>query len=614
MDDTDYILRANITEDLLHKASRSTCDSCRKDYAFQFAVSRQFGFGSSKEQTSHSEFLKKSGKTRLELSAAIKDIGLNYHFTTAVPKSVLNALAIGVLVSAERVEEYRMSRRMNEAKAAINEEINIRAHELGPDHLCLARLKSELSLLLKAQANLEDAENLQREVTQILAHHRGEQHTSTLMAKVVLANILADRGLQRDALGIYQTIQPLLDEKLPEHPDTVVALQLLGLSFMQVGQFRNAESAFEKVVALREKLLSPTHLLTIQAELCLATAFRLHGHLQQALSVLQRIESKLSSHFTLDDSVKAQVYISKAVLYNALTSQDQAEESVSKALRAIDNLQLIEDDPLRLAALEAQASIYESRGKLDKQESVLRRILRANISQGEENPILWSTKTQLAESLLRQGQLSPAHDMAKEVVTASEESKSEDTDNLLRCASVIALTLSRQGKKEKALETSHQFRNCYLRRFGAEDYFTVQATNSLVRCLTEQGQYQEARTYCEEMLPYYRKEDNRGADGIAVLRCIAFICERLGDFSNTVAYCKEAILWATDIYGEDHIETLKVYDKLIRAYMRTGRYSDAESVYRAKLESRYAGSQLDLAFKEKMAELRLKEDGLDVAT
>ena len=614
MDDTDYILRANITEDLLHKASRSTCDSCRKHYAFQFAVSRQFGFGSSKEQTSHSEFLKKSGKTRFDLSAAIEDIGLNYHFTTAVPKSVLNALTIGVLVSAERVEEYRMSRRMNEAKAAINEEINTRAHELGPDHLCLARLKSELSLLLKAQANLEDAENLQREVTQILAHHRGEQHTSTLMAKIVLANILADRGLQREALGIYQALQPLLDEKLPEHPDTVVALQLLGLSFIQVGQFKNAESAFEKVVVLREKLLSPTHLLTVQAELCLATTFRLHGHMQQALGVLQRIDSKLTSHFTQDDSVKAQVYISKAVLFNALTSQDQAEESVSKALRAIDNLQLIEDDPLRLSALEAQASIYESRGNFDKQESVLQRILRAKTSQGEENPILWSTKTQLAESLLLQGQLSPAHDMANEVVTACEESKSEDTDNLLRCASVIALTLSRQGNKEKALETSHQFRDCCLRRFGAEHHFTVQATNSLVRCLIEQGQNQEARTYCEEMLPYYRQEENRGADGIAVLRCIAFICDRLGEFSDLVAYCKEAILWATDIFGEDHIETLQVYDTLVRAYMRTGRYSDAESIYGAKLESRYAGSQPDLAFKEKMAELRLKEDSFDVAT
>lgn len=227
---------------------------------------------------------------------------------------------------------------------------------------------------------------------------------------------------------------------------------------------------------------------------------------------------------------------------------------------------------------------------------------------------MWVTKTQLAESLLRQGQLSPAHDMAKEVVLASEESNSEDTNNILRCASVIALTLSRQAKKEEALEVSHQFRDSCLRRFGVEDHFTVQATNSLVRCLIEQGQYQEARKYCEEMLPYYRQEDNRGVDGIAVLRCLAFICDRLGDFSNTVAYCKEAILWATEIYGEDHIETLKVYYTLVRAYMRTGKCFDAESIYLARLESRHAGSQLDLAFKEKLVELRLKEDNVDVST
>ena len=558
--------------------------------------------------------MKKSGKTRFDLSAAIEDIGLNYQFTTTVPKSVSNALAIGVLVSAERIEEYRMSRRMNVAKAAINEEIDTRTGEFGPNHLCLARLKWELALLHKAQANLEDAENLQREVTQILAHHRGEHHISTLMAKVVLANILADRGLHREALGIYQALQPLLDEKLGEHPDVIVALQLLGISFMQVGKYKDAESAFERVVVLRERLLSPMHLLTIQAELCLATTFRIHGHMQKALSVLQRIDRKLTSHFTQDESIKAQFYIAKAVLYNALTSQDQAEEIISKALRAIDNLHLMEDDPLRLAALEAQASIYESRGNLDNQESVLRRILRAKISLGEENSTLWDTKTQLAESLLRQGHLFLAHDMAKEVVTACENLNSEDTANLLRCASVIALTLSRQGKTEKALEISHQFRDSCIRRFGAEDPFTVKATNSLVRCLIEQGQYQEARAYCEELLPYYRQEENRGADGVAVLRCAAFICDKLGGISDTVAYCKEAILWATEIYGEDHVETLKVYDTLVRGYMRNGNYSDAESIYHAKLESRHAGSQLDLAFKAKMAELRLKEDSFDVAT
>ena len=285
-------------EDILLKASRSTCDSCHKDYAFQFAVSRQFGFGSSKEQASHSEFLMKSGKTRFDLSAVIEDIGLKYQFTTTVPKSVLDALAIGVLVSAERVQEYQMARRMNAAKAAINEEIDTRTLALGPDHLCLARLRWELSLLLKAQANLKDAENSQREVTQILAHHHGEHHTSTLMAKIVLANILADRGLQREALSIYQTLQPLLDEKLGEHPDTIVALQLLGISFIQVGQFKDAESAFEKVVVMREKLLSPTHPLTVQAELCLATAFRYSDFTELGLitnlgcrSLLSRISS-----------------------------------------------------------------------------------------------------------------------------------------------------------------------------------------------------------------------------------------------------------------------------------------------------------------------------------
>lgn len=508
-----------------------------------------------------------------------------------------------------------MSQRLKAAKKAINEEIDARAHELGAGHLCLAKIKWELSLLLKAQASLQDAERSQREVVQILARHLGEHHTWTLVAKIVLANILADRGLQGDALDLYKTLQPILDKGLGSgHPETVTVLQLLGISFLELGQFTDAEGAFEKVVLLREKTLSPMHLLTVEAELCLATTFRLHGHLKKALVVSEHIDNKMSSFFTQDDNVKAQVYIFQAFLYIALDSLEQARETISKASRAIDNLQLAEDHPLRLSVLKAQSEIHEARGELGQQESVLRRILRANTLHGEESPTLWDTKTQLAESLLRQGQLIPAHDMANEVITASEELATEDPDNIARCTSVVALTLSRQGKKEKALETSHQFRDSCLKLYRSGTYNTVRATNSLVRCLVEQNQYEEARVYCEEMLPYYREEGNRGAGGIAVLRCIAFISNKLGDFTNTEAYCKEAILWATETYGEDHVETLEVYDTLVRAYVEMGKCSDAENIYRAKFGAQYAGSQLDLAFKRQLAKLRIKEGDFDAAT
>lgn len=560
-------------------------------------------------------FLEESGRTQDDLSAAIQDIGFKYEFITRVPNSVLNALAATVLVSAERVEEYQISQRLKAAKKAINEEIDARAHELGADHLCLAKIKWELSLLLKAQAILQDAERSQREVVQILAHNIGEHHTWTLIAKIVLANILADRGRQGEALDFYKTLQPSLDKGLgPRHPETVTALQLLGISFLALGQFTDAEGAFEKVVLFREKRFSPMHPLTVEAELCLATTFRLHGHLRKALAVLEHIDSNMRSFFTQDDKVKAQVYISQAVLYTALESLEQAGETISKASRAIESLQLAEDHSLRLSALQAKSLIHEARGELNQQESVLRRVLRAKTLHGDESPTLWDTKTQLAGSLLRQGQLIPAHDMANEVIMASEESATEDPDNIDCCTSIVALSLSRQGKKEKALEISYQFCHSCLKLYGSGTYNTVRATGSLVRCLVEQNQYEEARVYCEEMLPYYREEGNRGAEGIAVLRCIAFISNTLGDFTNTEAYCKEAILWATETYGEDHVETLKVYDMLVRAYVEMGKCSDAENTYRAKFGAQYAGSQLDLAFKRQLAKLRIKEGDFDAAT
>jgi hypothetical protein len=182
----DYILRENIVRDMIFKAKSASCVSCRREYEFQVAICYIIGFGTLKNEESSQYWLEKSGKTDEDVVAAIKRLSADYQMTGRLPKRVLDTLGIGVVVSTDRTEEYQISGRLPEAQKALQGEILARRNAFGAQHLSLAKLMSDLVVILKAQSRLWEAERLQREVVDILTNSFGDRHPSALLANVTL--------------------------------------------------------------------------------------------------------------------------------------------------------------------------------------------------------------------------------------------------------------------------------------------------------------------------------------------------------------------------------------------------------------------------------------------
>ncbi|CAG8950088.1 hypothetical protein HYFRA_00008322 [Hymenoscyphus fraxineus] len=614
LDDTDYVLRANITQDLVNKATRSFCTSCRLAHAFNLAVCHTIGFGCCQNREVAQQWLGTSRRSAEHLASDIERIGSAYEVTRSVDQNVLNAIGIGFLVSANRTEEYQTSGRLSEACQSLKDEIQAREGSLGTYHCSLARLNSELALVLKAQNHLGEAQKYQQEAVDILVRNVGEHHPSCLLANIELAGIFADRGWLRKAVDLQKKVQVVLNEVLgADHPETITALQRLGTSLTWLGELREAEKAFAKVVSVRNKILSPTHPLTVRAELSLAYSLGAQGLLSKASDLMEIIDGKLSNLLAGDDFTRALLCHSKALLHNELNSKDLATREIDKALLALDKLKLPADDILRLTALETKAIIHGACQQWNEEETVLRGILDAQNSLDQNNRGLSAVKYRLAQNLLSQTRLDEASTVAHEVIEASEVDVAMDPIYFMACVDISATVLSFQGLLDEAQKERENLLMSCKAKFGEDNPLTLDAMHTLASFFAEKGEYDKAQHHYQHALEFLRNVDQPGKDAIRIGRCLALAyCEQT-EYEDARKQCEEAIVWATNAVGEKHVETLTLYNVLLRTYTQMGSYSDAEDLYLTRLEENCQGTKVEIYVKQNMVILRRKQERLEEA-
>lgn len=539
-----------------------------------------------------------------DVDMVVHQIGEIYQITGRVAESVLEALGIGVLVSADRTEEYQVSRRLSDAEKSLRNEIEQRARVFGQGHRCLTKLKSELSLVLKAENRLVEAEKLQQEIVTILTQFYGERHPSPLLAKITLADTLAQQGYFRRAEDIQTQVQPVLKEVLgAEHPETLSALQLLATTLTNLGEYKKAEVIMKDVVSARCKVLNPTHPATVRAELSLVSVLRAQGLLDRALDLMKSVSKKLSKELEGDKLTRAQLYIAQASLYKEMRTLDRATSTMTAALAAIDSLKLPANDRVRLTALQTLATIYGASQEWSKQEFTLRAVLNAIGSPHEKNREWSTTSCLLAKNLLEQNRWDDALDAANETKTSMGDSVTEDPENYIACIDIVATVLSNRGHVEEVEKIWQDLMDSCKAAFGENNSLTLNVAYSLGMFLADRGRHDKAQRLYEEVLGHLRETSQLGKDAIKVGRLLAIAHREQGNFDKAVKQCEEALAWAETTLGESHTESLAIDRVLAVIYAQMGRFVDAERLF-ARLEEQNQDAYLGIHVKENEAQLR----------
>lgn len=614
LDDMDYILHTSILQDLLHKADHSVCELCRLEYAFQVSICSMIGFGCFKDAVSSRNWLMRSRRTQEDLDQAIKEIGRQYKPPGRVSKHVLDALGIGVLVSAERTQEYQTSRRLFEAERALKDRLEARASLFGDSHLCLGKSESELSQVLQAQFHLAEAETCLLRASKILSDHLGERHPSVLMANVNLASLMAKQGLLRKAEHLVLNIQPIVEEVLgSEHAETATALQICAIIQFESGKSEEAVHSMKQVVAFRTKALTGTHPLTVRAELTLASVLRSQGRLTESNELMESIDLKLAPVLAGDSLGRAQLSIVRAMLYGSTGSLEKAFQEVAEGLAAMDMLRLPANDTLRLDGLEILSAIHRAAGENGKEEAILRQILELKGGEDERDRETSTTKCLLAGSLLTQFRLDEAYALADDVLAASGRSITQDPENYVTAVDIMARVLAYRGQVDEAEKMRRDVLDLSVTELCENNTFTLFTTYSLGIFLADRGENRKAQHLYEQALVHLEKGTQPGTDTIKVKRLLAVVLTQQGEFEKAKSECEQGIAWAISAVGERHVETLALYNALGRIFTLTGQFAEADELYSTKLQKQSAGTEAEMYVLEHMAVLRHRQQRIPEA-
>lgn len=601
-DDFDYIVRANIAEDIRSKATSISCLECSHRYALQLALCYRIGFGTGQDFEAGRKWLAKAAATEAEAQSAIKRLTQEYKLTGRLTEQVRNALGISVLVTTDRTQQYQVQGRILMAEQSLSSEIKARESELGLLHFCLSKLKSDLAQIYKAQGRLGEAKKLQQEMITICTTKNGESHPSVLAAKAALAAILADEGLLVEAEKSQRELQPIFEQVLgDEHPETVIALQNWGATLHSQNRHQEAADIFRRVRTTRVKTLTEDHPLTIRADICLASILHGQGLLKEMDELMAHISK--SSARSGDPVIEAHIQMNLATFYMDQDRLQEAEEAAHRAVRILSKT-LGKDDPMRLNAEEVLAVVYGEKREFAKEEELLRAILQTKASLDKRSPSVSNTRAYLASNLLKQGRVQDSAAEAAAVLDNLKDSLSLDPGNFLSCTEILASIMSRKGQLEGAESLRHELLLSYERVLGDSHPFTMQARSNLAGFYAEKGRFDKAAELQGHVLKTLEDTSQFGKFAIQTARELALTFREQNKFVEAVQLCQKALLWCEKAVGSDHIDSVAVYNILAGTYLQWGRLTEAEAIYESKVLPHVAETDLEMYVYETMAELR----------
>ncbi len=156
----------------------------------------------------------------------------------------------------------------------------------------------------------------------------GPRHPLTLDAQNIYGWILRWRGLdpQKGLENAEPAAVGLREVMGAEYPRAMFAAYNYGACLFDLHRYKEAAAVFEPLLAVRYRVLGPTHIDSLYAAWRLALCRQLAGDKPGALAVLEEVHANLKSIETLENTKRGDPLKSMAAIYVGLGRNDRAAE------------------------------------------------------------------------------------------------------------------------------------------------------------------------------------------------------------------------------------------------------------------------------------------------
>lgn len=413
----------------------------------------------------------------------------------------------------------------------------------------------------------------------------GPEHADTTVS-------LNNLGLLYHAQGKYEQAEPLYIRALQvremllgtDHPDTAIILHNLAALYHAQGKYEQAESTYQQALQIREQTLGPEHPDTAISLDSLAVLYADQGKYGQAELLGRRVLAIKEQILELDHPDIAVSLSNLAGFYHAAGKYAGAVPLYQRA-RAIFEKVL---GPLHLhtaTSLDNLAGLYADQGNYIQAEILSRQALRIKEKTlGREHPEVYQSLITLASIYQAQEKFEPAETLYQRALTICEKTLGMEHAYTAGCLTYLAILYTEQEKYETAEPLSRRALAIKEKVLGPAHASTATSLDNLATIYHGQGKYEQAAALCLRALAI-REEvlEPQHLHIAASLLTLATIYIDEARYSEAESLLQLALSIREQHLQAEHPEVIKVLESYSKLLTKLNREEEA-AVLKARIQ------------------------------
>lgn len=305
-------------------------------------------------------------------------------------------------------DSLRALNRLDEAEDVLRSAVTKLRTVCGPTHPDTLRAMHNLAIVNHAKGHYKQAAADLGDVLSDWKDSRGEEHPESLLIQGNLGDTLRRQSRHAEAQQILERVfaaqQRILGD---DHPDTLRTSNNLALALEGSGDLEGARTHLERVLEVTTANFGPKHPDRLQALTNLGEVLRIQGKYERSISLLEESVSTYASAGTEDTS--AALLANRCLSLALFTSGRDPKRGLELQENVLERStpKLGESHPETLVTMENVAYMRAAQRDYSGALKLRQRIAVLIAEQrGEDDPMTWKARFNLAKSLDDSGDLS----------------------------------------------------------------------------------------------------------------------------------------------------------------------------------------------------------------
>jgi tetratricopeptide (TPR) repeat protein len=302
----------------------------------------------------------------------------------------------------------------------------------------------------------------------------------------------------------------------PDHPDTLLSMYELALTYMRSDRVNEATPHFEEALRLRKARLGPDHLDTLESTFGLSWAYHAAGRFDEAMSLAEELLRLRKAKLGPDHPDTLQGMWGVAVVYLADGRIDEAIPQLEEVLK-LRKARLGHDDFFTLQSMWGLACAYTEADRLDEAIPLAEEAFELRKAKLGSDHQMTLDMREVRDAALGRKWLQQNEYAKAEPLLRYDLSRHKQADNWYRfhSESLLGESLRGQNDPRKFDEAERLVIEGYegMKRHAAKipaprKHYLTEAGERVVRFYEDSGKPEEAAKWRAKLAPELPAEDN----------------------------------------------------------------------------------------------------------